>query len=114
MGFRAIERSTGVNHNSVINWVKQVAQQLPDAPEDSEIPAIAQVDELESFVGSKKTRRGTRLRVVGSSQGTKSWDSQLGVRGPFCRNLLAPVVGSPLLEVFSLHYGRLLCLPLLH
>lgn len=23
MGFRAIERSTGVNHNTVMNWVKQ-------------------------------------------------------------------------------------------
>jgi transposase-like protein len=26
MGFRAIERATGINHNTVINWVKQSAQ----------------------------------------------------------------------------------------
>ena len=31
IGFRAIERLTGVNHNTVINWVKEVALKLPDA-----------------------------------------------------------------------------------
>ena len=54
IGFRAIERLTGVNHNTVINWVTEVALKLPDAPEHSEIPEVAQVDELETFVGKKK------------------------------------------------------------
>ena len=54
MGFRAIERVTGVNHNTVINWVKQVATLLPDAPDYQEIPEIAQVDELQTFVAQKK------------------------------------------------------------
>lgn len=40
MGFRAIERVTGVNHNTVINWVKQAGTCLPDAPEASEIPEV--------------------------------------------------------------------------
>lgn len=40
IGFCAIELLTGVNHNTVINWVKEVALKLPDAPEHSEIPAI--------------------------------------------------------------------------
>ena len=31
MGFRAIERHHGVNHTTVIRWVKQVGQQLPQA-----------------------------------------------------------------------------------
>lgn len=53
-GFRAIERQTGVNHNTVINWVKQAATPLPDAPDYPEIPEIAQVDEIETFVGKKK------------------------------------------------------------
>src|SRR3712207_8644695 len=34
-GFRAIERLTGVNHNTVINWVKKAALPLPDAPDYS-------------------------------------------------------------------------------
>lgn len=58
MGFRAIERVTGVNHNTVINWVRQACFHLPDFPEASEIPEIAELDELETFVGSKKTKFG--------------------------------------------------------
>ena len=54
IGFRAIERVTGVNHNTVINWVKQAGAALPKAPESSEIPEVTQVDELETFVGKKK------------------------------------------------------------
>ena len=54
MGFRAIERITGVNHNTVINWVKKAASPLPDAPAYSEIPEITQIDELQTFVGKKK------------------------------------------------------------
>jgi transposase-like protein len=42
-GFRAIERITGVNHNTVINWVKQVGFSLPDAPDYEEITEVARV-----------------------------------------------------------------------
>ncbi len=52
MGFRAIKRVTGINHNSVINWVRQSAAAIPD--ENYEIPETAQLDELETFVGQKK------------------------------------------------------------
>lgn len=52
MGFRGIERSTGVCHNTVINWVKQAEALLPDG-EDYEIPETAQLEELQTFVGSK-------------------------------------------------------------
>jgi transposase-like protein len=51
MGFRAIERVSGINHNSVLNWVRQAATALPD--ENYEIPETAQLDELETFVGQK-------------------------------------------------------------
>ena len=53
IGLSAIERLTGVNDNTVINWVKEVALKFPDAPEHSKIPGFAQVDELETFVGKK-------------------------------------------------------------
>ncbi len=56
MGFRAIERVTGVNHNTIILWVKQADQALTD--ENYEIPETAQVDELQTFVGSKKSKSG--------------------------------------------------------
>lgn len=30
MGFRQIERCTGISHNSVINWVKETERRLPE------------------------------------------------------------------------------------
>ena len=59
MGFRAIER---VHHTTVIYWVKQLGQQLPDTPPTSEIPEVAELDELETFVKSKKTKSGNEAR----------------------------------------------------
>jgi transposase-like protein len=53
-GFRAIERITKVNHNTVIRWVKQIGHQLEDGKEDYEIPQVAQLDELQTFIGKKK------------------------------------------------------------
>lgn len=58
MGFRAIERDKAVHHTTVINWVKQIGEQLPDAPQVQEIPSVGELDELETFVGSKKTKFG--------------------------------------------------------
>jgi len=54
MGFRGIERVTGVHHTTVINWVKQASEIIPDAYE-SEMPVrVGEMDELQTFVGSKK------------------------------------------------------------
>ena len=58
MGFRAIERVKNVHHTTIINWVKQVGELLPSAPEASEIPEVGELDELETFIGSKKTKSG--------------------------------------------------------
>ena len=56
MGFRAIERVTGVHHTTVIYWVKQVGQNLPDAYDPETVPQVGELDELETFVGSKKNK----------------------------------------------------------
>jgi hypothetical protein len=68
MGFRGVERVSGVHHTTLIHWVKQVAIALPDAPESAEIPEIAQVDELQTFVGSKKTNSGYGRRSISTQQ----------------------------------------------
>ena len=54
MDFRAIERIKGVHHTSIINWVKQVGELLPDAYEPETIPEVGELDELETFIGQKK------------------------------------------------------------
>jgi transposase-like protein len=53
-GFRAIERVKGVHHTTVITWVKQVGEHLPDAYDPETTPEVGELDELETFVGSKK------------------------------------------------------------
>ena len=58
MGFRAIERVKGVHHTTVITWVKEIGSLLPDAYDPEHTPAVGELDELETFVGSKKTKSG--------------------------------------------------------
>ena len=53
MGFRAIERATGVNPNTIIQWVRLAAINLPNALDYDEIPEVTQLDELETFVRKK-------------------------------------------------------------
>jgi transposase-like protein len=59
MGFRAIERVTGVHHTTVIYWVIRVGQRLPDVYELEEVPKVGELDELETFVEAKKTKSGS-------------------------------------------------------
>jgi transposase-like protein len=52
--FRRIGRVLGVNHQSVVNWVNSYHAGLP-APEQSvAAPETLEMDELFTFVGSKK------------------------------------------------------------
>ncbi len=62
MGFRGIERVKGVHHTTVIYWVKQVGERLPDAYEPEEVPQVGELDELETFVRAKKTKSGSGQR----------------------------------------------------
>ncbi len=54
MNYRRIARHLGVDHKSVINWVKAYTSQLPDAPQPKAV-IKAEMDELFTFIGSKKT-----------------------------------------------------------
>jgi len=73
MGFRAIERSTGVHHTTIIYWVKQIGEELPNAPESDEIPEVGELDELETFVGSKKNKIWLWTAVNHFSEGILAW-----------------------------------------
>jgi transposase-like protein len=57
-GFRAIQRTQAVHHTTVIHWVKQTGKLLPDAYDPDVTPQVGELDELETFVGSKKTNSG--------------------------------------------------------
>ena len=76
MGFRAlkdqlrvtIERVKGVHHTTIITWVKKVGKLLPDAYEPDEKPQVGELDELETFVGKKKTKFGSGQQLTTLSQ----------------------------------------------
>lgn len=54
-GARLIERCTGIIHNSVINGVKETGKALPETEAVETIPEVGEIEELQTFVGSKKT-----------------------------------------------------------
>ena len=60
---RAIERVKGVHHTTIIKWVKQVGELLPDAYNSTVIPQVCELDELKSFVGLKKIKFGSRQQL---------------------------------------------------
>lgn len=54
-GARQMERCTGISHNSIINWVKETGGRLPETEAVETIAEVGEIDELQTFVGSKKT-----------------------------------------------------------
>ncbi len=55
LNFRRIARLLGLHHQSVINWVDAAADRVPDAPPVPSEIGTAELDELYTFVESKKT-----------------------------------------------------------
>jgi transposase-like protein len=52
--FRRIGRVLGVNHQSVVNWINSYHASLPAAQPSVTAPETLEMDELFTFVGSKK------------------------------------------------------------
>ena len=73
MGFRGIERVTGVHHTTVITWVRQVGELLPDAYDPETTPQVGELDELETFVRSKKNKIWLWTAVDHFKQGILAW-----------------------------------------
>jgi transposase-like protein len=53
ISLRSIGRILGVHHQSVANWVKQAAQQLPEQVTDNTPTQTIEIDELFTYVGKK-------------------------------------------------------------
>jgi hypothetical protein len=62
-----------VHHTTIINWVKQVGKLLPDFYEAEITPQVGELDELETFVGSKKTCTGLWTAVDHFKPGILGW-----------------------------------------
>jgi transposase-like protein len=71
--FRRIGRILGVNHQSVVNWVNAHHASLPAAEAAVTKPETLEMDELFTFVGSKKGKptlsQSSKDRPAASSRG---------------------------------------------
>ena len=51
MGLRAIGRVKGIHHTTILNWIKQAGELLPNAYDPETIPQVGELDELETNIG---------------------------------------------------------------
>ena len=56
MGLRGIERVTEIHHTTIMHWIREAGEQLGNAPEFTEIPEVTDLDELQTFIGSKSNK----------------------------------------------------------
>ena len=54
LNFRQIGRHLKISHTTVMEWVKEHAEKLPEAPVPSETYTV-EMDELYTFIEEKKT-----------------------------------------------------------
>ncbi len=90
MGLRGIERVTDIHHTTVMGWVKEAGLNLPDVPEVDEEPEITDLDELQTFVGSKRHKVWIWTAVNHWQPGIVAWT--IGDRSSVTFQLLWVVV----------------------
>ncbi|MGL4880262.1 MAG: IS1 family transposase [Waterburya sp.] len=73
MGLRAIGRVKKIHHTTILNWLKQVGELLPDAYAPETIPQVGELDELETFIGCKKNKIWLWTAVNHFEQGILGW-----------------------------------------
>lgn len=69
LGFRSIGRFLNVSHFAVFNWIKSFGEKLEEFrnPEDIE---IIELDEMHTYIGSKKTIAGYGLLLIEMGTGS--------------------------------------------
>lgn len=63
LGFRSIGRVLAVSHVSVFNWIKSFGENL-DSLRSSDQIEVVELDEMHTYVGSKKTTVGSGLLLI--------------------------------------------------
>ena len=75
LGFRSIGRILKVSHVSIYNWIRSFGEKIEQIRASSEAPKVVEMDELHTYVGSKKTTAGYGLLLIELGRG--SWISDL-------------------------------------
>jgi hypothetical protein len=65
LGFRSIERILGVSNVTVLNWVKALGRKIEEYRRIEGSIEIIEMDELHTYIQSKKTIVGSGLLLIG-------------------------------------------------
>ena len=65
LGFRSIERVLHVSHVSVLNWVRALGKKIEEYRQEEGTINIIEMDELHTYIGTKKTTVGSGLLLIG-------------------------------------------------
>ena len=68
LGFRSIGRILDFSHVAVYNWIRAFGEEVVSLGE-SEDTSIVEIDEMHSYIGSKKTTVGYGLQLIDSVNG---------------------------------------------
>jgi len=63
LGFRSIGRFLNVSHVAAFNWVKSYGAKLDEIRSGEEIEVV-EIDEMHTYIGSKKTTAGYGLLLI--------------------------------------------------
>jgi len=64
LGFRSIGRLLGVSNVSVLKWIRSFGQEVQALHSSSQDIEMVEVDEMHTYVGSKKTTVGYGLLLI--------------------------------------------------
>ena len=70
LGFRSIGRILGVSNVSVLNWIRDFGNKVQDLSSERQAVEMVEVDEMHSYIGSKKTTAGYGLLLIDMAKGS--------------------------------------------
>ena len=82
LGFRSIGRLLGVSNVAVLKWIRDFGLKAGDLPEASQGIQQVEIDEMYSYVGSKKTKDGSGMLLISWENGGYNVLLVTGVQKP--------------------------------
>jgi hypothetical protein len=64
LGFRAIGRILGISNVSVLNWIRSFDKEVQELHSATQEIKMVEVDEMHTYIGSKKTPVGYGLLLI--------------------------------------------------
>jgi transposase-like protein len=69
LGFRSIGRYLKVSHVTVYNWIKRYGEKIDELRSPDSIEVV-EMDEMHTYIGSKKTTAGYGLLLIDMAKGS--------------------------------------------